>query len=346
MQSSFSSDKRKIKVLKKIISRIRMGKKAITCFSELAEKIELSGDPFYKLNPIYAFLDNGRKVMGSGGKLSECFIGWLEPSQIVLIKTGEKTGRVPESLQQCIDFETKIQTIKKAVKRASYTPAFAIILLLVVLVAAYQKGIPMLQDMLDMSEWGEVALNFYELTSIFGAEPIMTILYFVVFSFAYIWSIGNLDIKSYPAFRDALDKYAPFFGIYRALQASIFLSSLATLLSSGVRIKSALELIEENSGSYVANRVSYMSKEIATGGDLGSCFRITFLGESGEDLADMANGDSLEEALIEVSNETITEVMDTLPIKLSLIGKLIILVCICVVFFGIGALFEIVQSIT
>ncbi|KDM89947.1 type II secretion system F family protein [Photobacterium galatheae] len=346
MQARFASNPKKAKVLKKIGSRMRVGRKALDCFKDLAESIENSGDAMYRIDPVYAFLRNGREVLGSGRPLSECFAGWLPPEQLVLIRTGEETGQIAEAIDQCVTLDKQIGLIKKTIKKASFLPTFASALLLGVLVGAYQKGIPLLKEVQPVEEWGETPLQLLAITEVFGADPIRTIAIALFTVILLAWAIPNFDVKGRPEIRNLLDKYAPFFGIYRTIQASIFLRSLATLLTSGVRIKDALELIVQNSPKYVGNRVTEMRDKISSGGELSECFVTPFLGENGKDLADMAQGDSLEEALEEVATETMEEVLESLPAKLAIIGKLMIGGCLMVVMFAMGAFYEIVGSIT
>ena len=337
MQSQFASSKKKAKVLKKLSTRMRVGRKALDCFKDLAESFENSDDMFYKINPIYAFLKNGSEVIGRGRPLSDCFVGWLPPEQLVLIRTGEETGRISEALEQCIILDKQILLIKKTIKKASFLPIFASTLLLGVLVGAYQEGIPLLKEVQPVEEWGEAPLQLLAMTEVFGAEPIRTVMIAVAFVVFMIWAIPNLDIKGRPELRNAIDKYFPFFGIYRTLQSSIFLKSLATLLSSGIRVKDALDLIIKNSPRYVGNRVTEMRDKVSSGGELSECFINPFLGENGKDLSDMAQGDSLEEALDEVATETMEEVLETLPAKLKVIGIIMIASCLMVVMFAMAA---------
>lgn len=346
MQGRFASNPKKIKILKKLGSRMRVGRKALDCFNDLCASMEAVDDPFLKLDPIYAFLNNGRKVLGSGKPLSECFVGWMSPEQIVLIKTGEETGKVSDAIKNCIELESQVTLIRKTIKKSAFTPIFALVMLMVVLVGTYQKGIPLLSEILPLEEWEGMALQLYDMTYTFGADPIKTVVIFIACVGAFAWSIPNLDIPSMPSLRKGLDKYMPFFGIYRVMQASIFLRSLSTLLSAGVRIKVAFDLIVENSNPYVSNRVSMMRDQIAKGEDLAECFKNDFLGENGQDLADMAQGDSLEEALEEVATETMAEILETLPVKLMLVGKALIGVCLMVIMFAMGAFYEIVGSVT
>lgn len=346
MKARFASSKNKDKVLKKIGSRMRVGRKALDCFKDLIVSIENSGDALYKLDPVYHFLQNGKDVLGSGRTLSDCFEGWLPPEQIVLIKTGEETGKVSEAIEQCINLNKQVSLIKKTIKKASFLPAFAALLLLGLLVGTYQKGIPLFEELAPREEWGEAAMQLYDMTHTFGSDPLRTIIVVILSIVAVAWAIPNLDLKGNPSFRNYIDRYVPFFGIYRTVQASIFLRSLATLLSSGVRVKDALDLIVKNSSPYVGNRIVEMRDKISSGLELSECFKNPFLGDYGKDLADMAQGDSLIEALEEVADETMEEVLEGLPAKLGFLGKAMVASCLMVVVFGMGAFYEIIDSIT
>ncbi|WP_146147038.1 type II secretion system F family protein [Photobacterium kishitanii] len=319
----------------------------MTVFTDMANRIETKDKDFKWMNPQYAFLINAISVYGSGKELSECFNGWVSSTQLVLIKTGEQSGQMTEALASCVELEKKLQLISKAVKSSMRMPVIAVFALVGLLYGAYTQGVPiMLEVSSDVSTWGSISTNFKNLSAVVGQSPFASLLIVFLLGLFYKITLPNLTISSIPSIRNILDKYFPFYDAYRRIQASIFLKSLATLLASGVRVNDALELILKNSNRYVSYHVNEMKIKIGSGKGLESIFETPFLGEDGEDLSDMAKGDDLEGAIREVSEESIQSVIEELPMKLNIVGKLMIIGCIGVVLFGVASLYEIIGNIT
>ena len=347
MRSIFAgSDKERF--FNKFAARLRSGAKMMVIIDDMIARREQRKSSFENYtDPDYAFLLHAKQEFSSGKNISDIFKGWVSASQIVLIKTGEETGQIIEAFDDCVSLEKDLANISGMVKKAMRMPIISIIGLISLLNGAYTKGIPLLVSIEpDLSKWGTASTFFYDTVNMFGKDPSITGGAAAAIAVFYFLALPNLSIKSKPMVRSTLNSVVPFFGIYRQLQASVFLKSFATLLGSGVRINVALELISKNSPKYVRDCVENMSEKVASGQDVSSMFESELLGEDGDDLFDMAKSSELQGALDEVSKATMKEVIEALPLKLDILGKALIMCCILVILSGMGGLFEIVDAVT
>ncbi|MGR5365685.1 type II secretion system F family protein [Photobacterium damselae] len=332
----------------KFSARLRAGAKLMVIIDDMiARRNQRKGKFENYSDPTYAFLLHARQEFASGKDISDIFKGWVSPSQIVLIRTGEETGRIVEAFDDCVELEKDLATISSMVKKSLRMPVIAIVGLLALLNAAYQKGIPLLVGIEpDLSKWGSASTFFYDVVNKFGKEPFVTACWVLAVVAFYVISLPNLSFKSMPQFRVTLNRIVPFFEIYRQLQASVFLKSFATLFGAGVRINSALELVGTNSVKYVRDCVETMQEKVSQGRDVALMFESELLMEDGDDLYDMAKSAELQKALDMVSKASMAEVMEKLPTKLDILGKALIVICILIIMSGIAGLFEIVDAVS
>ncbi len=338
----FASWDGKTKMYKQIGSMLRADKQIQVIFTYMVERIEKKNDIFAKMSPGYAFLKNGLDVIGRGQNLSDCFEGWVPPTELVILKTGEDTGRYEEAFDQCISLSTDIGNIRGGIKKASIMPAIAFAVGLSMLIAARQKMIPMLSSLVPMEHWRQLSLDFYDLTESVGGNPVATVGGVIATIVALGWAIPNLQIPSLPAFRGNLDKVPPF-SYYKQIQISIFLRSLATLIESNVRLKDAAQLLHDNSNNYLRPHMSDFLDKVNGAKDESSIFKSKFLGDIGEDLAIMAQGDNLEGALKESAEESMEAAITVLPSRITIVSKVLIVCVVGLVVFGMFAFQDVIS---
>ena len=338
----FSSWSGKTKMYKQIGSMLRANKQIQVIFSYMIDRIENKNDPLLKMSPGYAFLKNGLDVIGRGNNLSDCFEGWVSPTEIVILRTGEDTGRYEEAFDQCIKLSTDIANIRSGIKSAMIMPTVAFTLALVILISARQKMIPLLSELVPMEQWKSLSMDFYALTESVGGNPALTVGTVVGVLFGFSWAIPNFQIKQALVVRRFLDRFPPF-SYYKQIQVSIFLRSLATLIESNVRLKDAAQLLYANSNNYLRPHMEMFLDKVNGAKDESSIFKSEFLGEIGEDLGIMAQGDNLEGALKESASETMEAAITVLPSRIMLVAKLMIALVVCIIIFGLLAFQDVIS---
>lgn len=341
MMAQFQNDPSRPKLLKQISALIKNNWQILDIFEYLIQKEDAKKDIFAKLTPKYQFLKNGVETIKKAKNLSDCFEGWVSPTELIIIKTGEKTGQYEEAFKQCLDLNNDVNKIVKTIKGAMVTPVIAITLLIGILVGARAKMMPMLMDLVPMDYWKDISLSFYNLTEAVGGNPLRTVGIIVGSVMFLMWATPNLQISSAPQIRNTLDKLMPF-NIYKAMQISIFLRSLGTLLEAGVRFREALTLIQQGSNKYMRVHMDEFVDRVTRATSDSDVFEGDFLGEYGSDLAAMAKGDNLEGALKDIAEECMVEVTEVLPAKMKLISTVMMISIIGIVLFGLVAFYDVI----
>lgn len=341
LASRFNNGNSKSKTLKKISALMNNNWQALDIFDYLIERAELKKSITMSIDPSYAFLKNGQRVLNSAGKLSDCFTGWVSPTELVIIRTGERTGEYEKAFQQCIDLDYEIKSMVKTVKKSLIMPIVSIFIMIGVLIGARHNVIPMLLDLVELKDWPEVATNFYGIAESIGGNPVKTLGILFAMAVFLKWSIPNLVFNKIPAIRKYMDVLLPF-KIYKQIQISIFLKSMSSMLEAGVRLKDTLSLIEENTNKYVKLNVQEFIHKLNKGEDESTIFLGDFLGDIGEDLSALAKGSNLEKAMDDIANETVKTVMEDLPARMSFIGTVCMLSVVSIVIMGLLAFYDIV----
>lgn len=341
-QSRFQTSAGKTKLYKQIGSMIRADKPIKVIFAYLLERVEKRNDALEKLGAEYAFLKSGDELIARGKNLSDCFKGWVNPTEFVILKTGEETGRFEEAFDQCIRLSEDVGKIRGGIKSAMIMPAIAFALALGILISARQKMIPMLADLVPMEKWKSLSLDFYAVTESVGGNPTKTVA-IVVGSIIFLsWAIPNLQFKKAPAVRTALDRFPPF-SYYKQIQISIFLRSLATLIESNVRLRECAEQLRENANPYLLPHMEEFERKVNTAKDESAIFKSPFLGELGEDLAVMSQGNNLEGALKDAAEVSMVSAIEVIPSRITLVAKLMIVMVVMLVIFGLLAFQDVIS---
>lgn len=342
MKSRFKSYSGKEKLYKKIGALLKNNWQVLDVFEYLKKKHEDKKDVMMHINPEYHFLKHAYEVISGAGSLPDAFEGWVTPTELVIIKTGEETGAYDEAFDRCISLELEVKNIVWTVRKSLFMPVMACIILVGMLVGAKTSLMPILLDLVPMHKWTEMSKSFYDLATAVGGNPEQTFSILIGIAFFIKWSTPNLIMKFTPSVRDTLDRFFMPYSIYKSMQISIFLKSLSSLLTAGIRFRDALDLIHKTSNKYMKRHVGEMFARVTSAEDSSSVFETKFLGEYGEDLSALAKGDNLEGALIDVSNECMKKVTKDLPAKMSFIGTLFMITIVCVIIFGVVAFYDVV----
>lgn len=338
----FQNDPERPKLIKQVNSLLKANWQALTVFQYLRDRVDKKNDPLLKMAPKYQFSCHAAEVVGRGGKLVDAFEGWVNETELVILKTGEETGRYEDAFEQCMSLNSDIASIRSVIKKSMIMPLFASILVLSVFIGARQKMFPMLMELVPMEKWKQFSLDFYDLTEKIGGNPSLTVGIVIGTILTVSWSIPNLQIKQVPQLRQALDRLPPY-SFYKQIQISIFLRSLSTLITSGVSFRDSMNLIQENSNPYMRVHMDEFVAKVEMASNDSTVFEGYFLGDYGEDLSAMAKGDNLEGALIDVADECMGKVMEVVPARLKLFGMLLMMSGICLVIFGTLAFQDVIS---
>jgi len=170
---------------------------------------------------------------------------------IALVKAGEVSGKLSETLEELSLYLETIEDTQRKVKSAMYYPVFIIIFLFVVLTSMFTFLIPELKEVYAQlgDELPYYTLLFVGISDVFTSNffLIMFTIFISVFS---IWILTLTDTGR--LIRDKILLRIPIFGkIIKQNILSKFSKTFGILISAGVSVMEAMDLVIKVVGSRV-----------------------------------------------------------------------------------------------
>jgi len=197
----------------------------------------------------------------------ECFDNFY----INLVKSGESTGKIPESLSRLGDHLESEYDIISRIKGALAYPVLILFVTAVVSIIVMFWVIPGLAEMLEVfkgqpSFFTRLVFNFFYFLKSWGWLLVLMFIGIVSFFLSYFRTEEGKKIF------DKSSLKIPLFGdFFKKLYLSRFSESLSTLISAGLPITKALRITGEVIGNSVYKKViAETEKEVSRGENISS----------------------------------------------------------------------------
>jgi len=179
---------------------------------------------------------------------------------ISLVKAGEVSGKLSETLEELSIYLEKIEDTQRKVKSAMYYPVFIIIFLFVVITVMFTFLIPKFKNVYDQlgSELPYYTVLFVNM-SVWFQNNFFNVMVMLFLSLMSIWIFTLTDTGR--LIRDKIFLNVPIFGsIIKQNILSKFSKTFGILISSGVSVMEAMDLVIK----VVNNRVYEIAVKDAT----------------------------------------------------------------------------------
>jgi len=210
------------------------------------------------------------QLIEEGNPLSEAFATFPDVFNIFyvsLIKTGEASGKISESLYYLSDHLEREDDISSQIKGAMIYPAFVIVILLVVIPLVIFFVMPKLVDLLKQTTvkpplFTSMMINFYSFLASYGWVLFVGFFFFAVFIFYYFTTKEGK--KRY----DEFSLKIPFLGGFLKKTFLIrFAESISTLIGAGLSINNALKITKDTVGNSVYKKILAETEEGVSQGE-------------------------------------------------------------------------------
>jgi len=194
---------------------------------------------------------------------------------ISMVRVGEVTGTLGESLSTIAGFMEKRQRVESKVKTAMIYPVILIMFCVVAVLILTTKVIPKIAEQIERTgqklPWiTRQMMNIsYVLTS-------WWLLVIIVGLFGIVWAVKRfLKTQRGAYLRDKFMLSLPLFGpLIKQRVVSRFASTLSTLLSSGLSMAESLRVVAEVTGNTLMRRAVHQARErIIAGADIATPLR-------------------------------------------------------------------------
>lgn len=198
------------------------------------------------------------QLVQEGNSLSESFSQYPEVFNffyINLIKSGEASGKIAESLYYLSDHFERENDINSQIKSAMIYPIFVISVLLVVMVIVMFVVMPKLIELVSQTVskppfFTALMLGFYSFLMSYGWILLIIFIAFVIFL------VFNLKTKKGKVFYDELILKIPFLKDFFIKTFLIrFAESVSTLISAGIPINKALKITKDTIENFVYKNI-------------------------------------------------------------------------------------------
>jgi len=198
------------------------------------------------------------QLIEEGNSLSESFATYPDTFNVFyvsLIKTGEASGKISESLSYLSDHLEREHDIVSQIRSAMIYPAFVIGVLGIVILIVIFFVMPRLVDLLKQTTakppiFTALMLGFYSFLMNYGWIVLIGFIVFVIFIIYYFttkegkkrWQIISLKI--------------PFVsGFLKKIYLIRFAENISTLIGAGLSINRALEITKDTVNNYVFKKI-------------------------------------------------------------------------------------------
>ncbi|EHJ48815.1 Type II secretion system F domain protein [Solidesulfovibrio carbinoliphilus subsp. oakridgensis] len=207
------------------------------------------------------------EYLGLGHSLGASLTEFASSEEVMLISSGQRSGRLAEGLELAADLLAARQKIIKAVVGSLAYPVFLFGMCIVLLLVVSIMVMPKFAMLSDPRKWQGAPALFYKMTS-FVASVSGTITLVVLFCL-FLASIFTLPYWT-GKFRLYVEKIPPW-SIYRITVGSVWLYTLSTLMRSGIQLSHILESMinSDTITPYLRERIEAISLENGTGKNLG-----------------------------------------------------------------------------
>ncbi|MCX6723601.1 MAG: type II secretion system F family protein [Candidatus Staskawiczbacteria bacterium] len=210
------------------------------------------------------------QMVEEGSPLSESFATFPEVFSVFyvsLIKTGEASGKISESLYYLSDHLEREHDIKSQITSAMIYPIFVISVLLVIIPIVIFFVMPRLVDLIKETTtkppfFTMLMINFYGFLSNYGWILLLGFILLVAFIVYYFTTKEGK--KRY----DEVSLRVPFFGGFLKKTFLVrFAENISTLIGAGLSINNALKITRDTVGSNVYKRILTETEERVSQGE-------------------------------------------------------------------------------
>jgi type IV pilus assembly protein PilC len=214
------------------------------------------------------------QLVEEGNSLSEAFSTFPEVFNIFyisLIKTGEASGKISESLYYLSDHLEREYDITTQILGAMIYPAFVITVLIGVVLIVMFFVMPRLVDLLQQTAAepplvAKVMIGFYDFLQHYGWVVVIGFFFFVLFIVYYFTTKeGKKNL-------DKIILKIPFIGgFFKKIFLIRFTENISTLISAGLSISNALKITKDTINNTVYNKIiSEIEKGVSEGERISS----------------------------------------------------------------------------
>lgn len=286
--------------------------------------------------PTAVALKSWHTIVSNGKPLGRAMRSWIPQTDMVLIEAGEESGKLAEAFDNACFIAESTSRIRSAVIAGVTYPILLLFGAFALMGFFGTQVFPAFDDVWGRENWQGIAGQMAMLSDFVatGLLPVMGVLF--AFGLAVFFSLPRWTGQV----RRSADKLPPY-SIYRLVNGSSFLLSMAAMINAGMRIPEALEVSLRNASPWMQERLRRILHHLRSGSDFGeSLYRLNMDFpdvETVNDLRTYATLQDFDQAMDRIARANIDETVERITAQSKIMKNIgIILVGLVFAWIAVG----------
>lgn len=258
------------------------------------------------------------KKVHNGQSFGSAIDGWVPAEDRIIIEAGERSGRLPDSLERAVKVQEASSKIKWTILGGIAQPVVLVIMACFLMVIFGVRVIPAFSDAYPRSKWTGLPVFLGEVSDIIIAYMIPFIITCIGIIGVSIWSLpkwtGPLRVK--------FDRYPPW-SIYRLNAGASFMLSVSALVKAGETIPNILNVMMTGATPWFQERMRAALKYVNNGASFGDALYMTKQWfpdeETVRDLRAFAKLDGFDDRLEAIGNDMLKTSVEKIEIQMKIL---------------------------
>lgn len=283
-------------------------------------------------------------ALSKGQTLAQGMEGWYPPTIIEMIRAGEEGGTFIGALQSAVNhYKERVFAMKIAIQSMLY-PCVVIIVALIMLVVIKNSVLTNFASIKSVALWPPIGRQLYSLANVIQYWWWLI----AVMIIAAIVGIVSLLQNFTGMARHTIDTL-PVLSLYRRLTAARFMETLGLLVTNGVSLKKALQIMSRTAEPYLAWHLLLMEYRLSGGKENIADVLDTQLINSDDliRLRVMATGKGFAPALVSLGRQALQRYGESVSLTVKVAGGILLgggALLAAMIVFGIYSVGSIVAS--
>ncbi len=203
--------------------------------------------------------------IANGETLAQALRGWAPASELAVIRAGESSGMLPQSLRSVLEGQGLVSRIIGRIMMESMEPVVMGFLLLYLIYTIGVKMIPPMEQLAPPSSWPLTAKLMLPMAAI-AASPLT---YIGIGLFVIFVVIAFISLPRWSGSSRSLVENIPPWSVYRRLQGAQWMLGFSRLAAAGIPQVEALEIQAEYANAWLKTRLLDARQRMKNGKELG-----------------------------------------------------------------------------
>lgn len=202
------------------------------------------------------------QVLAQGQSLAAGMEKWFPGMIVELIRAGEESGQLESALQAAVRYYAKQESGIKTTIQSLVYPSAVVLLACLMTVIIKRSVLSDFASIKPVSLWPVIGQHLYIFANVMQYGWWLIASFVLVLAFAIFYTMYQV---TGPA-RLQLDRL-PVMSLYRQRTAAQLLETMGLLVSNGVSVQSALDILAEHASPYLAWHLLMMEYRLSSGQD-------------------------------------------------------------------------------